>query len=81
MTFTDHKGIATHVAFMNRQDVGAQDLRRIALRHNHSDNDNFKDDFCNKSFSSPSLKVTHVFLFVLKHLIAQINVFNLRYSV
>lgn len=54
MAFTNHKDIAARVAHKNRQDVGAQDLRRIALRHNHSNNDDFKDDFCNESFSSPS---------------------------
>ena len=56
MAFTDHKDIATHVAYMNRQDGGVQDSRKIALRYNHSNNDNFKDNFCDKFFSSPSLK-------------------------
>ena len=42
------------MAHTSRQDVGAHDLWRIALRHNHSSDDNFKDDFCNESFSSPS---------------------------
>ena len=48
------------MARVSRQDVGAQDLRRIVLRHGHSDDDDFKDNFCNESFSSPScdLKLT-----------------------
>ena len=39
MAFADHKDIATHIRHQSRNDVTAQDMRRLAMRHN-PDSDN-----------------------------------------
>ena len=54
MAFTDHEDVTARACRAIRQNDGAQDFRRMALRHNHSVSDSSNDDFCIKFFSSPS---------------------------